>query len=234
MRLALFSFLASMLSALPLVQAASQSAPEQSAPAPVLGQELVTPAKEEMLSAPTPFAYPAGALGAHPTFQVSPATPAKLGDTLVVFEHSLLLDVALIAKAPVHNDEEGGGPRQWICVQAMHEKEPVRLWFISSSAGRVTEAQMEAGSFGARQQFCGNLPSYFSPVSLSMISIGDYVGNVEHNIGPASLKDDGWSYWVSRRNYDFDGKKLTEYVWVGARTGEKGRIDRVFSSQFTQ
>jgi len=184
--------------------------------------------------APAPFAYPAGALAAHPTFSVSPATPAKLGETLVVFEQSLLSDVALIARAPILIDREGGSVRKWVCIQATHGKTPIRLWFISSGEGKVTEAQMEAGSFQAQQQFCGRLPSHFSPVALSLISIGDRVRKIEGNIGPASLKADGWSYWVSRRVYKFDGQRSTEFVWVGARTGKDGKIDRVFASQLTQ
>lgn len=183
---------------------------------------------------PAPFAYPAGALAAHPTFTVSPATPAKLGEAVVVFEESLLSDIALIARAPIHSDREGGSVRKWVCIQASHGNTPIRLWFISSSDGKVTEAQMESGSFQTQQQFCGRLPAHFSPVSLSLISIGDRVRRIEANIGPASLKEDDWSYWVSRRGYEFDGRKSTEFVWVGARTDKDGRIDRVFASQLTQ
>jgi hypothetical protein len=221
MRHLLTPVLATVLSALLCNPAAAEANPEQE------------PASTEQ-EAPAPFAYPSSALAARPTFSVSPATPAKLGDTLVVFEHSRIEDIALIANAPIHSDREGGIARQWVCIQATHNKEPVRLWFISSSDGRVNEAQMESGSFEPRQQFCGRLPAYFSPVSLSMISIGDRVRMIEQNIGPASMKEGGWSYWVSRKGYVFEGQRLTEYVWVGARTAGNGRIDRVFATQLTQ
>ncbi len=214
-----------------ILAAACTGAHAQAAEQP---EAALTPAQQEELTAPAPFAYPSSALLARPTYTVSPATPVKLGGTLVVLERSLLSDVAQITKAPIQTDQQDGMQRQWICVLGEHDHQPIRLWFISSADGKVTEAQMQVGSFEAQQQFCGRLPLHFHPVSLSLISIGDYVGAVEQTIGPASLKDEGWNYWVSRRQYDFDGKIQTEFVWVGAHVGPDGRIERVFSSQLTR
>ena len=60
------------------------------------------------------------------------------------------------------------------------------------------------------------------------------VREIATDIGPASAHDDeGWYFWVSRRNYSYDGKSYTEYVWVGAHeVGDKVR--EVFTTQLTR
>ena len=60
------------------------------------------------------------------------------------------------------------------------------------------------------------------------------VREISSDIGPASSHDDeGWHFWVSRRNYSYDGENYTEYVWVGAHAVE-GKVREVFTTQLTR
>lgn len=181
-----------------------------------------------------PFSYPTSLLRARSTYTVSPATPVLLGSTRVVLEGSRLNDVAAIARAPVHTEGIGHNARSWVCVQANNGKHPLKLWFIASGQDTVTEAQMRPGRF-AENAPCGSLTDHFEPVKLSRIASGMHIDAVVRDIGPASMKDaDGWSFWVSRRTYQYYEDVFTEYVWVGAHADENGRIGQVFTTQISR
>ena len=177
-----------------------------------------------------PFGYPSTLLHARSTYTVSPATPVLLGDTVVVLEQSRISDVAAIVQSRIHSEDDG---RRWVCAQAKNGDTPLRLWFIATGQETVTEVQMSPGTFEYPKN-CGRLTAHFEPVYLSRIQSGMTVREIATDIGPASAHDDeGWYFWVSRRNYSDDGESYTEYVWVGAHeVGDKVR--EVFTTQLTR
>ena len=177
-----------------------------------------------------PFGYPSTLLHARSTYTVSPATPVLLGDTVVVLEQSRISDVAAIVQSRIHSETDG---RRWVCAQAKNGDMPLRLWFIATGQDTVTEVQMSPGTFESPQN-CGRLTAHFEPVFLSRIQSGMTVREISCDIGPASSHDDeGWHFWVSRRNYSYDGENYTEYVWVGAHAVE-GKVREVFTTQLTR
>ncbi len=181
-----------------------------------------------------PFGYPASLIHAPSTYTVSPATPVVLGKTVVVLERSRLIDVAAIARAPVHTEGTGKNSRRWVCVAANNAKQPLRLWFIASGQDTVTEVQMSPGTF-IEPQNCGSINEHFEPVYLSRIASGMRITDVINDIGPASHKDgNGWRFWVYRRSYSYFENQFTEYVWLGAKTNKQGLISDVFTTQVTR
>lgn len=183
-----------------------------------------------VIASDTPFGYPSTLLRARSTYTVSPATPVMLGDTVVVLEQSRLSDVAAIVGSRVHTDEDG---RRWVCAQTKNADSPLRLWFIATGQETITEVQMSPGTFTGSQS-CGRLTAHFEPVYLSRIQSGMTIREITADIGPASAHDaQGWHFWVSRRNYSYDGANYTEYVWVGAHEVE-GKVREVFTTQLTR
>lgn len=177
-----------------------------------------------------PFGYPSTLLHARSTYTVSPATPVLLGDTVVVLEQSRLSDVAAIVRSRIHTDPDG---RRWVCAQTVHEGTALRLWFIATGQETITEVQMSPGSFEVPAN-CGRLTAHFEPVYLSRIQSGMTIRDITADIGPASAHDaQGWHFWVSRRNYSYDGTDYTEYVWVGAHETD-GKVREVFTTQLTR
>lgn len=177
-----------------------------------------------------PFGYPSTLLRARSTYTVSPATPVMLGDTVVVLEQSRLSDVAAIVQSRIHTDADS---RRWVCAQSQIGNQPVRLWFLATGQETVTEVQMAPGTF-ENPKLCGRLTAHFEPVYLSRIQSGMHIADITADIGPASMHDDeGWYFWVSRRNYSYDGSDYTEYVWVGAHE-QDGKVREVFTTQLTR
>ena len=177
-----------------------------------------------------PFGYPSTMLQARSTYTVSPATPVLLGDTVVVLEQSRLSDVAAIVRSAMRTDEDG---RRWVCARTRNEDAPIRLWFLATGQETVTEVQMAPGRFEEPEK-CGTLTDHFEPVYLSRIQSGMTIREITADIGPASGRDaQGWYFWVSRRSYDYDGSRYTEYVWVGAHDCN-GTVDEVFTTQLTR
>lgn len=182
------------------------------------------------IASDTPFGYPSTLLRARSTYTVSPATPVLLGDTVVVLEQSRLSDVAAIVGSRIHADADG---RRWVCAQTKDNDSPIRLWFLATGQETITEVQMSPGTF-ENPQMCGRLTAHFEPVYLSRIQSGMTIREITADIGPASSHDaQGWYFWVSRRNYSYDGTNYTEYVWVGAHETD-GKVREVFTTQLTR